>query len=42
MFYSTVVLVLLEILESTTIDGGIFILFFGDAIMTYIKDKLTK
>ena len=43
VFYSTVVLLLLKILENAAFDGGIFILFFGGMMVTYIiiaqKDK---
>ena len=43
VFYSTVVLLLLKILENAAFDGGIFILFIGGAMVAYIiitqKDK---
>ena len=43
VFYSTVVLLLLKILENAAFDGGIFILFIGGVMVTYIiitqKDK---
>ena len=43
VFYSTVVLLLLKILESSEFDGGIFILFIGGLLVSYIiltqKDK---
>ena len=36
VFYSTVVLLLLKILENAAFDGGIFILFIGGVMVTYI------
>ncbi len=43
VFYSTVVLFLLKILENAAFDGGIFILFIGGLLVCYIiltqKDK---
>jgi hypothetical protein len=46
VFYSTVVLLLLKILENAAFDGGIFILFIGGFMVSYIiitqKDKRFK
>ena len=46
VFYSTVVLLLLKILENAAFDGGIFILFIGGFMVSYIiltqKDQRFK
>ena len=46
VFYSTVVLLLLKVLENAAFDGGIFILFIGGFMISYIiltqKDKRFK
>ena len=46
VFYSTVVLLLLKILENAAFDGGIYILFIGGFMVSYIiitqKDKRFK